>query len=914
MFHLLHTVYKIFIFFIIFVFYGLLTFQSFSHAEVNLDGTLGPQIALEGPDFQIKAEYGKIVNNYNLFHSFEKFNIDTGQSATFTGPDAIQNIIGRVTGGTLSNIDGMISVDCPVANLYLLNPTGFLFGPNASLNVNGSFHVTTADSISLGSEGIVYADPLKTSVLTIDPPTAFGFLGSNPAGISVQRSILEVSQGKTLSFVGGDITLENDPMSSTYFDYDYYIPGSTYYTFSAPEGKINLACVASPGEVNLNTADISSFTKLGNTTFSNGANLNVSSSDGMTSAGSVVIRGGQILFQDSSVDAMGNPAGSVDIKGESLQLDNGNLSLITQGDTNHPGSTFEADLSGDFIMKNESWIDASDWWGAGRGGDICISAKNITLGDDTPGAGYDSDYGFYGAIQSMSYESGRTGNIDIAADNITVKNGFYIVTAALYDGDAGDITVSADSIQMFDQGNIASNAFYIGQGGVVDVTARDIQISAANETAVVNSYQITGIGAQTSGSSNGGKIKVTADTLQIRDGGKISTLLISDISGYAEGRGADIEIKGNNISISGFVLDDSSLPPFVLSGVDARVIGAEATGIGGDITVTADNLSISNGGVIRTNLYDDVPGKAGNITVNGEAITINSGGQIYADSFRGTGDSGDLNITASSMNINGFGSLNASYPVPDFTGLSTTTNTGRGGTINLTLIGDLSVAERGGIKADTRGSGPGGAINISSQNVLLTKQGSIDSSSTGIGNAGNVCITAADSVIMRDGSITTEANDSDGGDISITAPYMVRLDGGRITASVGGGAETTGGNISIDPQYVLLKNSKIIANAFEGQGGNIEIASDVFLADPGSVIDASSSLGIDGQVDIRSPISQVNGLISPLSKDFRSVVALLRKPCMARVHKGDYSSFIIKGRDSLPVEPERFLSSPLSIQ
>jgi len=135
----------------------------------------------------------------------------------------------------------------------------------------------------------------------------------------------------------------------------------------------------------------------------------------------------------------------------------------------------------------------------------------------------------------------------------------------------------------------------------------------------------------------------------------------------------------------------------------------------------------------------------------------------------------------------------------------------------------------------------------------------------------------------------------------------------EITSSVAGGTETTGGNINIDPEFVILKNSKIVAKAYEGEGGNIDIVADVFLSDPDSLIDASSSLGIDGQVDIQSPITHVSSIVAPLSKDFRSVVALLRKPCMARVHKGEYSSFMIKGRNNLPVEPGRFLSSPLSI-
>jgi filamentous hemagglutinin family protein len=177
------------------------------YAEVTLDGSLGPQKALTGPDYQIRAEDGTVINQTNLFHSFGTFNIGTNESATFSGPDSISNILGRVTGGAQSWIDGLIRSTIPDANLFLLNPSGVLFGPNASLDVQGSFHVSTADYLRLGEAGVFYADPTRNSILTVDPPSAFGFLGDNPGVISVQGSNLQVPEGKTLSLIGGDIDI-----------------------------------------------------------------------------------------------------------------------------------------------------------------------------------------------------------------------------------------------------------------------------------------------------------------------------------------------------------------------------------------------------------------------------------------------------------------------------------------------------------------------------------------------------------------------------------------------------------------------------------------------------------------------------------------------------------------------------------
>ena len=116
-------------------------------AGINTDGSLGPATTLtpggpKGNDYTIPSNLGQQKGS-NLFHSFGNFNVDTGYTATFTGPADTANVIGRVTGGNSSWIDGRLGCDTTGANLWLLNPFGILFGPNAYLNVNGSFHAST---------------------------------------------------------------------------------------------------------------------------------------------------------------------------------------------------------------------------------------------------------------------------------------------------------------------------------------------------------------------------------------------------------------------------------------------------------------------------------------------------------------------------------------------------------------------------------------------------------------------------------------------------------------------------------------------------------------------------------------------------------------------------------------------------
>src|SRR3712207_554758 len=117
-----------------------------THAQIVTDGTVGARRSLAGPDFEIPADIGTRSGD-NLFHSFEKFGIATGQTATFTGPDMVKNVISRVTGGEVSRIDGTLASRVGQADLYFLNPAGVLFGPSARLNVLGSFHVSTAHEL-----------------------------------------------------------------------------------------------------------------------------------------------------------------------------------------------------------------------------------------------------------------------------------------------------------------------------------------------------------------------------------------------------------------------------------------------------------------------------------------------------------------------------------------------------------------------------------------------------------------------------------------------------------------------------------------------------------------------------------------------------------------------------------------------
>ncbi|MBI3801148.1 MAG: filamentous hemagglutinin N-terminal domain-containing protein [Deltaproteobacteria bacterium] len=305
-----------------------------AHAQITLDGSLGPKGPLTGPAYAIDAKVGQLRGN-NLFHSFGQFNVHTGESATFTGPSTVENVIGRVTGGQQSFIDGQLRSEMPKANLYLLNPSGVLFGPNATLDVPGSFHVSTADYLRMADGAKFSANLSQESVLTSAPPAAFGFLSSNPAPITIQGSTLHVPEGKTLSVVGGDIQI-------------------TGGSLSAPHGQINLASVASAGEVIPTVSEqgpdlqLGGFSRLGKIEASQGAHINTDGEGG----GSVVIRAGRLV------------------------VDNATISSNTQGNVDGARVGIDAQIAEEVTITNAGRIETVVA-GAGNGGDVRLAAGNV---------------------------------------------------------------------------------------------------------------------------------------------------------------------------------------------------------------------------------------------------------------------------------------------------------------------------------------------------------------------------------------------------------------------------------------------------------------------------------------------------------------------------------------------------------
>ena len=223
-------------------------------SQVTSDNTTNTTVNQTNNNFTI---LNGIQKGNNLFHSFKEFSIPKGGSATFNNSTDVLNIINRVTGGNISNIDGLIKANGN-ANLFLINPKGIVFGENARLDIGGSFLGSTAESI-LFEDGFEFStvNPPSKPLLTISVPIGLQ-IGTNPGNIQVNgsghnlvtesanlapyvnpssfipfklRSGLQVRKGKSLMLVGGDIILDGGILN-------------------AEAGKIDLASIKS-GELSL---------------------------------------------------------------------------------------------------------------------------------------------------------------------------------------------------------------------------------------------------------------------------------------------------------------------------------------------------------------------------------------------------------------------------------------------------------------------------------------------------------------------------------------------------------------------------------------------------------------------------------------------------------------------------------------
>ncbi len=338
---------------------------------------------------------------------------------------------------------------------------------------------------------------------------------------------------------------------------------------------------------------------------------------------------------------------------------------------------------------------------------------------------------------------------------------------------------------------------------------------------------------------------------------------------------------------------------------------------GGSLQITAGTLAVTNGGELTTRTQG--AGRGGTIRVDADqSVTVAESSRVTSQST-GSGDAGRVIVTApvlafdtsevttaaTGTGLAGDIVLRGSAVSVSNTRIDSSTS-GQTGGGTLTIIGSDRVAIRGQqglLSTSSTGDGPGGSIDLRGGQIELTNGAAVTATSVGSGNAGDIRLTAEQAIVLQDSTITTRATAASGGDITLMAPTLIQLGNSRIESSVAGGSATKGGNILIDPQSVIIRNSQILANAFQGTGGNITIVGNVVLVDPSSTLSASSSQGVSGQVAIQAPVNNVATALSRLSQQTLNATELLTARCSARLREGTTSSLTVAGRDGVPAEP-----------
>ncbi|MEL6471459.1 MAG: S-layer family protein [Cyanobacteria bacterium J06623_4] len=880
---------------------------------------------------------GGAARGEQLFHSFRELNVGEQQQLYFSPASTISTIFTRITGDDGSQILGTLGV-LGDADFFLINPNGVFFGPNAQLDLSGSFLVSSADEIAFGeafSFGTRSLTAPSQALLTVQP-TALMFNRLSPAVPIESQAQLELAMGERFQAVGGDIHLTG-------------LQDRPQATITAREGLIELGGLTTAGSVGLSAEGRLQFADdaaLANVDLSR-ARLQVNNAGG----GDVNITAHDISLENSRITAGYRP-------GEGLvQSRSGDITL---------------EATGDFTTTNTSIFNSLASRSRGTAGNISISVgenlflSNSQIASNLEGIGANSDIDIRVAgdatvsatvIRNAVLDTGvgNAGNLSIRAGSLLMetpnpnRRQAFITTGTTGQGDAGRLLIEADALTVVGPGisgpsgitSTSGNSETVGNagpivlnirgpfvmsergkiesavtrgstgiGGDVSITAESMRLSntsfvqARNNRAIGlpgnvdinltgelsltgNSFVDTAFSAQSVGiegasETENGNITIDAGAVRLADQGYIR------VSTFGGGNAGRIDITADTIEI-----DDPYIRGEIssASGLFSRTRPG-AGGIGGDITLRTQQLRVNENSVINAQTDSDFRG--GSIQIGADRIELTNGGQILA-SASSAGAAGDINIVAGEEIVISGQDENYALQVIDATER-----------VGLGFIGDLR-----------RILNREGEDGVAASGIFLQSLGE----DADAGSAGSLTIEEAPegslNLILADGAeINAETVSTIGGNLSFLNLDTVLLRGGSSITAEAGDAQRAGngGNITFSmPEGILVavpdENSDIVANAFEGDGGNINILSRNIIGlearggrSPASDISASSQFGSDGQVRLQTlNVDPDQGLVSlPVNLDDQS--DRIDRRCLADSQQA-VSSFAITGTGGAPPNP-----------
>ena len=848
-----------------------------AHAQVTSDGTVNTIVNQNGSIAEIT---GGETRGSNLFHSFQEFSVQTGNEAFFNNADSISNIFSRVTGGNISNIDGLIRANGS-ASLFLINPAGIIFGEGARLDIGGSFYGSTADSILFEDGELSAVDNLQQPVLTINAPIGLGFR-DNPGDIT-NNSVanngrgLSVNPGNNISLLGGDVNF-NDGI------------------VTAPGGKVELGGLSAAGEVNFDADsnfDFPDAIDKANISLTNQATVNVRGDNG----GAINVNANNLEFTGASLFLAG-----IDINSGFAEAQAGNISITTnniiaRGDSQIRNETLGIGNAGNINIAtgNLDFTERSAIIGTtfaqGDAGDVTINARG-DVAFDLDFGGIHTNIGLQRNDTVVEGAVGNAGNININARSLNLTNGARLVSKTVGEGNAGDVTVNTTERVLIDgEGDtpvtINNNTFIFLSGILTEArpggigNAGDIEINT--KELIVDNRAFVAADSDTLGDA--GDIIINASE-NVFFG--LDTLVLTQIQSNGEGDGGDININTKKLNlVDSFLLSDSKgkgdAGSIVINSSESVLLqDAPDTDVS---RFKEGSLIISGVGI----LGDETEGNAGNIEINTKYLTSEGSSFIVAQT-NGIGDGGDIIIQSEEgVFLNGSsrilsqvqenavgdgGEINITSPVINLNGLSaistTTLAEGEGTAGNISLnANNLTLTDNAIVDALTENNFNGGDITISANNINLLGGGKIVTATDGIGNAGNINLKISEKINISGNNpeftqfVEELAQDeilrNDGGNAAAddrfrfaTPSGILRVLGGSsgLFANTSLNSTGNGGNITIvNPQEFSLADTALISVGSEGDGsaGSLFIESQSLSLDNGSLLAITPS-GVGGNI------------------------------------------------------------------
>ncbi|MEP0854961.1 filamentous hemagglutinin N-terminal domain-containing protein [Trichocoleus sp. DQ-U1] len=657
------------------------------------DGT-GTIAAPEGNTINIGG--GKLSGDgANLFHSFEQFNLNADQIANFISNPKIENILGRVVGGNPSTIDGLIKVSGGNSNLYLMNPSGIIFGANARLDVPGSFTATSATGIGFGSNSFNASGDNNYATLT-GMPSSYSFNTAQPSAI-VNSGELAVKEGQNLTLLGGTVVSQG--------------------TLSAPSGKLIVAAV--PGQ---NTVRISQPGQL--------LSLEIQpiSPDASQSSTATVSSLPQLLTGSKAGNATGlttNSKGEVELTGSGIKVEAGDV-VVRQ--LNAGTATLSANHN---LTLVESQIQTS--------GDMNLLAKDTVRVRDSVATPFVAKAGGNLTVQGNKavdilalnhpetpFQSG--GNLSLISDGVISGDAHYSAGGNFsilnLSGAGGKFQSIYDPIITSD-GDVMLDSY----------TGASLKIIAAGKITISGDIVINAIDPEVDPNSR---------ALILQAGATGTTDNVPFAEPFPGAPPEYFDDAGANPSYTTFVKSPTSDGTITVAGT----IKSD------DLLGPAEPLNVTFSAPGDINVQT-IQSSGGNISISSTSGSINAAdpvNQVYnLDSRNRPGNAGAITLSAPSGNI----TTGDIFSSSDNFG---TAAAGTGGAIAISAGGNIKTEtiDSSSKCNSCSSSGNGGDITLIAGNDIAAKI--IDAQSLGSGTGGNVTIAAGQNLTVDNKFVTFTYN------------------------------------------------------------------------------------------------------------------------------------------------------------